>query len=233
VAKPFFKWAGGKQSLVPQLLPLLPKDADKRRHVEPFLGSGALFFAREPKRALLSDVNAALINTYYWVQAEPRKIVERLKRHLSNHTEALYYSRRDKFNNGARDSDKAVLFLYLNKTCFNGLYRVNSDGAFNVPSGQYENPTLDREVVLQASVVLAGSVHVCVRDFERIADFVNRDDFVYLDPPLADSSPAAAQCDQRRSMRTCKLPHARWSSRHRRRPEAPRSAACLRAPQPV
>ena len=195
VAKPFFKWAGGKASLVPQLLPLLPKDVDKRRHVEPFLGSGALFFAREPKSALLADANQVLINTYQCVWEQPSVVIQKVRVLIKSHSEERYYKRRDLFNRPTTILRKSVLFLYLNKTCFNGLYRVNAEGKFNVPIGRYKKIVLDEDAIRAASRVMRANwggkrfepndttMRIVQMDFVHTADFVDKDDFVYLDPP--------------------------------------------------
>ncbi len=195
MTKPFLKWAGGKTKLLPQLEPLLPDDIAVRRHVEPFVGGGALFFSRAPKFARLSDVNAALINAYLVVQNEPLALIQRLEQLAEDHrsdAEQTFYSVREAYNTYTPSPDGtwhptycwyAAAFIYLNKTCFNGLHRVNKRGEFNVPMGKYANPDIvNYESILAASEALTG-ISLDVARFEDVLVHAQPNDFVYFDPP--------------------------------------------------
>lgn len=158
MAKPFLKWPGGKQKLLPQLKALLPSDWKSRRYVEPFLGGGALFFELQPKHAFLADANADLMLTYFAVRNFSDLVLRELRILKERHNEMHYYQLRRRYNEpsdlhaGASDhvcvAQRAAWFIYLNKTCFNGLYRVNKDGEFNVPYGKYEDPLIVDPVTL-------------------------------------------------------------------------------------
>ncbi len=182
---PFIKWVGGKGKLFSALQPLLPTGVEKLRHVEPFMGGGAMFFAQAPRRALLSDVNPDLVLTYTAVREDVSTVIQHLSWLAVEHDEDNYYAARDRYNARLEKSDaeRAALFIYLNKTCFNGLHRVNKSGDFNVPMGRYVNPRiLDREGLLAASARLFG-VEIKHQSFEGLLDDARPDDFVYLDPP--------------------------------------------------
>jgi DNA adenine methylase len=185
MAKPFFKWVGGKAGLVPQLVPLLPSDYATRRHVELFVGGGALFFAMEPKTALLNDINGRLINTYKAVLANPGSVIQGLRRLIKTHSSENYYKRRDQYNGDPKLShrQKASLFLYLNKTCYNGLYRENRGGGFNVPCGRYKTLNVDADAIRDAACVLAYRAQLRNLPYRYLLDDLGEDDFIYLDPP--------------------------------------------------
>ena len=182
---PLLKWVGGKRKLLPQLLPLLPDDVEKMLHIEPFIGGGALFFAQQPKRAILSDVNADLIGTYLAVRNDVEIVIGQLKMLAAEHSQKMYYQIRDQYNGPEAKArfGRAAMFIYLNKTCFNGVHRVNKSGEFNVPAGQYKNPRIcDVEQLRQASVVLS-KAHVQSGSFEYVLAVAQPGDFIYLDPP--------------------------------------------------
>ncbi len=198
-ARPFLKWAGGKQQLLPALLEAMPTSFN--RYFEPFLGGGALFFAlaqeRAPLRAVLGDANADLIATYEVV----RDHLDALCAHLARlegeyHAEdaegraAAYYRIRE-----SRPTSKlgvAARFIFLNKTCYNGLYRVNSSGRFNVPHGRYKAPRiLDRPVLAAAARALAEAELAC-DDVEATCASAVAGDFVYFDPPFHPLSPTSS-----------------------------------------
>jgi DNA adenine methylase len=143
-ASPILKWAGGKGRLLPQLLPLLPPDAQTHRYIEPFVGAGALFFKLAPERAILGDANSELITVYTAVKGCVEELIANLERLAVLHAgQDSYYAARDRFNAGAMSlCQRAALFIYLNRTCFNGLYRVNKAGSFNVPYGRYTHPRI-------------------------------------------------------------------------------------------
>lgn len=158
VASPFLKWVGGKGKLLTQLLPLLPSGVERMRHVEPFSGGAAMFFARSPERAVLCDFNRSLVDTYLAVRDEVDSVIAELETLQMSHAAGSYYGVRDRYNSavsggGKRQprSERAAMFIYLNKTCFNGLHRVNRRGEFNVPEGRYKNPRILDESTLRAA----------------------------------------------------------------------------------
>jgi DNA adenine methylase len=173
----FLKWAGGKLQLIHKF----------RNYYEPFIGSGAVFFyvksKLKPNKVILSDTNEELINCFVIVRDKPSELVESLLNHRKKHSKEYYYAVRSIESNRLDSVDRAARLIYLNKTCFNGLYRVNSKGQFNVPFGDYESPSIfDKNTLFQASQLLRG-VHLQVMSFEKILDFAGKDDFVYFDPP--------------------------------------------------
>jgi len=209
-ATPFLKWVGGKAKLRHALNGLMPSGVELMRHVEPFVGGGALFFARAPQRALLCDINRDLISTYESVRDEPNAVLTHLTKLGTGHGESGYYDVRQRFN--ARDhktkAERAAHFIYLNKTCFNGLYRVNRKGEFNVPMGRYAKPNIaDADTLHTASAALKSADLRCA-PFETLLSEVRPGDFVYMDPPYEPVSRTAnftayaqdgfAQADQTR-----------------------------------
>ena len=192
-AGPFLKWVGGKGKLRHALAALLPPGVGLMRHVEPFLGGGALFFARAPERALLCDINPDLIATYEAVRDDPESVIAQLRRLSRLHDETCYYDQRERYNQRAHKTraERAAQFIYLNKTCFNGLYRVNRKGAFNVPMGRYTNPNIaDADTLRAASACLSTATLRCA-PFETLLSEVRPGDFVYLDPPYEPVSRTA------------------------------------------
>jgi DNA adenine methylase len=182
--RPFLKWAGGKRQLLASLLRLAPRDAST--YFEPFVGGGALFFALQPKRAVLADVNERLIRTYKGVQNNVEEVIRQLQGF--RHKPEFFYEFREKDIDAGTDADVAAWFIYLNKTGFNGLYRVNRDNRFNVPFGRYANPTIcDRETLRACSATLA-KAKLLVADFASVVKEAGRGDFVYFDPPYVPLS---------------------------------------------
>jgi DNA adenine methylase len=187
-AKPFVKWAGGKTQLLGELLKRFPKNV--RRYHEPFLGGGAVFFSTQPTRAYLSDVNAELIATYQAIRDHVEEVIEALQAHEVN--EAYYYAVR------AQDSDTldpiqcAARTLFLNRTCYNGLYRVNRSGQFNVPYGHYANPTLCNAANLRLASRALKKVTLVEQSVFAMSRRVRRGDLVYFDPPYDPVSPSAS-----------------------------------------
>lgn len=204
-ARPFLKWAGGKTQLLPALRALFPEGLRTgriTRYVEPFLGSGAVFFdviqRYDLAEAVLCDVNDDLVLTYQTIQVRSEELVEELQR-LQTRYVALgaegqtrfFYEQRDAFNrnraatsrNPAEAITRAAQFVFLNKTCFNGLYRVNSKGHFNTPAGRYANPTICDAPNLLAVARVLQRAEIRKADFREIAPLVDRDTFVYFDPP--------------------------------------------------
>jgi DNA adenine methylase len=182
--RPFIKWAGGKRQLLPSLLRHAPRDAPT--YFEPFIGGGALFFALRPRRAVLADVNERLIRTYRGVKNN----VDEVTRQLGGfpHTPAFFYRFREEKIDGGTDADVAAWFIYLNKTGFNGLYRVNRDNRFNVPFGRYVNPTICDEPTLRACSAALAETELLVEDFAAVVAKARRGDFVYFDPPYVPLS---------------------------------------------
>lgn len=190
-ARPFLKWAGGKGQLMAQLLPLLPS-RPVRRYFEPFLGSAALFFATRPDEATLSDVNAELVDCYRAVQSDVEGVIAALSTH--RYEERAYYRVREQDPDHLSLPRRAARTIYLNKTGYNGLYRVNRAGRFNVPFGRYTNPGFASRESLEnlraCSRALAG-VRLLVRDFGDVVGDTREGDLVYFDPPyvpLSDTS---------------------------------------------
>jgi DNA adenine methylase len=193
-AAPFVKWAGGKGRLLSQLRPLLPSGVEHMRHVEPFVGGGALFFARRPKRALLTDINPELVASYDAIRDEVEGVIQALRALAGRHSKERYYRVREQYNRGQRapSSTRAAMFIYLNKTCFNGLHRVNRKGQFNVPLGSYKNPRILNEDALRAaSQALQGAQLRCA-PFEALLESAKPGDFIYFDPPYEPVSPTAS-----------------------------------------
>jgi DNA adenine methylase len=186
--RPFLKWAGGKSQLLPQLVRRLPQQIN--RYLEPFLGGGALYFALQPRHAYLADCNHELINCFSVVQSNVEELIHELQ--TFRYEEEMYYAVRemDRRTEFAQLSSvkRAARFLYLNKTCFNGLYRVNSKGHFNVPFGRYTNPTIVDKENLHACSNLLKSAVLAQQNFEEIVEIADKDDFVYFDPPYAPVS---------------------------------------------
>jgi DNA adenine methylase len=181
-AVPFMKWAGGKSQLLGQMHPFFPTKFE--RYIEPFLGGGAVFFHLHPKKAILSDSNPDLVNAYQVVRDDPQTLMDELD-HLTEYrlSQDRFYEVRGWDPSGLSHVRRAARTVFLNKTCFNGLYRVNSKGEFNVPWGGYKNPTLyDRGNVIAASSLLQGK-SILLSDYRRACGIGREGDFVYLDPP--------------------------------------------------
>jgi DNA adenine methylase len=179
---PFLKWAGGKRWLTAQYTDLLPDNFD--RYIEPFLGSGAVFFHLRPKSAVLSDSNRDLIETYKAIRSNWRRIANALRRHHKNHSERYYYAERARLRRSR--FEKAAQFIYLNRTCWNGLYRVNLRGEFNVPIGTKSSVVLESDDFEKTALLLRG-VKLVASDFEKTIDMAKRGDFVFVDPPYVTS----------------------------------------------
>ncbi|MBA5249933.1 MAG: DNA adenine methylase [Gammaproteobacteria bacterium] len=199
-AKPFLKWAGGKRGLIEQLFKRFPDDFNN--YHEPFLGGGAVFFELysrgmlQGKQAYLSDINSELINAYNVVKNNPNKLIAELEIYKKNHNKEFYYDTRalDRSEGFKTLSElkRATRFIYLNKTCFNGLYRVNSSGYFNTPIGSYENPNIaDKEVILDASEALQNAI-ISNQTFDKTTKNSKKGDFVYFDPPYYPLTKTAA-----------------------------------------
>ncbi len=180
-AAPFLKWAGGKRQLLEQLARFIPELTPAATYHEPFLGGGALFFHLQPRRALLSDINEELVECFQVVRDDVDALIEALLP-CKNEPE-FYYEMRARDPATLTAVGRAARTIYLNRTCFNGLYRVNRAGRFNVPFGRYANPTLCDETGLRtASRALAGA-KLEVRPFRSVLERARPGDFVYFDPP--------------------------------------------------
>jgi len=181
----FLKWAGGKRRILKNLEPLFPERVE--RYFEPFLGAGSIFFfikqKYRPRFSLISDANADLIQTYKTVRDAPDRLINFLKYFKKNNSEEFYYKVRKDLNEHAfEDHKRSAAFIYLNKTCYNGLYRVNLKNEFNVPYGRYESPEIySSEGIMKASELLQG-VQIECQDYQAILPSVKKGDFVYLDP---------------------------------------------------
>ena len=177
---PFLKWAGGKSQLLPELRKLYPSKFNK--YYEPFIGGGAVFFDLMPKNYLISDSNPELINVYKTISTKHTDVIKELSK-AQNTKEYFYKVRELKFE----DLDRikaAARTIYLNRTCFNGLFRVNKKGQFNVPYGNYKNPNfIQKEKLLAASKLLKSTKIKCM-SFEKLQRFeISRNDFIFFDPP--------------------------------------------------
>lgn len=176
--KPFLKWAGGKRWLVESLQLQIPDF--EGTYIEPFLGGGAVFFHLAPTPAVLSDVNPRLIETYQAIKDDWASVEKSLRAHQANHSKDYYYEERSRVRRKAHT--RAAQFLYLNRTCFNGLYRENLKGVFNVPIGTKTKVLMDDDDFCGASQLLAGASLVCC-DFEVTIDRAQNGDLVFIDPP--------------------------------------------------
>ncbi len=176
---PFLKWVGGKRSALEHLKQRLPHNYTK--YYECFLGGGALFFNIQPKSAYLCDINYKLIATYKALKQDVKSVIKQLKHHKAKHSEKYYYKAREQFNKETDLIKRASLFIYLNKTCYNGLYRVNSNGGFNAPYGKYNNPAIFNEQNLFNISKLLKKAVIKNQSFDKTKIISGA--FYYLDPP--------------------------------------------------
>ncbi|MBZ0235257.1 MAG: DNA adenine methylase [Deltaproteobacteria bacterium] len=184
LASPIVKWVGGKTRLLPEIAARLPRTYG--RYFEPFAGGAAVFFSMSPGAAVLADRNADLIATYRAVASDVEGVIRRLAIHRDAHDEKHYYATRARWNDASvawTQLDRAAAFIYLNRTCYNGLWRVNRSGGFNVPMGRYKNPPIcDAAGLRAASAVLARATILCADYRTAVAD-ARPGDLVYFDPP--------------------------------------------------
>ena len=194
--KPFVKWAGGKRQLIPILNENLPKTFGT--YYEPFLGGGALLFhilaERKAQKCSISDLNSDLVLTYTAIRNRIDELISSLKNHERNYqkdSKTYYYSVRE--SNPRSEIEKTSRLLFLNRTCFNGLYRVNSKGKFNVPLGSYTNPNIVNEENLRSvsAILQSSKVAIKCRDFESVLRDAKKGDLVYFDPPYQPVSETA------------------------------------------
>jgi DNA adenine methylase len=200
IAKPFLKWAGGKTQLINDIEKALPKDFSKVQftYIEPFVGSGAVLFWMlhhfpNLQKAVINDINADLINTYKTIASRPHELISMLQilqnefHGLEGHDEAkkeYYYAKRELYNSRKEpQTEQAALFIFLNRTCFNGLYRVNRHNEYNVPMGSYKRPSIcDKENILAVSKALQ-KVDILCGDYEETLNFADNNTLFYFDPP--------------------------------------------------
>ena len=205
--KPFIKWAGGKSQLLNDIRAKYPGKIDK--YCEPFVGGGAVLLDVlancQPKEVLINDINAELANTYSQIKNNVDELIEMLSEMQETFWEkndtdrkVMYLAKRERFNylkvNGDEqiNLEKAALFIFLNKTCFNGLYRVNRKGLFNVPIGSYKKPPICDAENLRLISGLLKNVHIKCGDYSECADFIDENTFVYIDPPYRPLTPTAS-----------------------------------------
>lgn len=195
LVRPFLKWAGGKRQLLPEILENhLPKKYNV--YYEPFLGGGAIFLSLQRKKAVINDSNSELINCYKVIQESLDELIELLQQHKNE--ESYYYSVRkwDRLSSYKKKTpvERASRIIYLNKTCYNGLFRVNSQGQFNVPFGRYKNPDFLNTAVLKAVSQYLNNNQITMLngDFEQACSKAKKGDFVYFDPPYDPVSDTAS-----------------------------------------
>ncbi len=192
VASPVVKWVGGKTKLLPELLSRLPEKFN--RYYEPFAGGAALFFRLAPRRAVLADFNHDLIGLYTAIANDVSAVIRRLQMHREAHDEAHYYEVRTRWNDREvswSTPERAAAFIYLNKTCFNGLWRVNRSGAFNVPIGRYTDPPICVPDGLRAAQQVLARAELRRADYRTAVADAKAGDFLYFDPPYDPLTPTA------------------------------------------
>lgn len=175
---PFLKWAGGKRWLVTRHPELFPKKFN--RYIEPFVGSGAVFFHLQPSKSILADINGDLIDTYRGIKEDWEGVWKQLEKFHSKHDHEFYYKTRSKTCDEL--IEHTARFIYLNRTCWNGLYRVNKQGVFNVPIGTKTNVVLDTDEFSQTSKLLKGA-KLLAGSFKKTIDIAEKEDFLFIDPP--------------------------------------------------
>jgi DNA adenine methylase len=180
-AAPFLKWAGGKSQLLKQYHPHFPPRERIGRYFEPFIGSAAVFFHLQPAQACLGDINERLIEVYQVVRQDVENLIVALKKHRNE--KSYYYHVRNQNPDKLSQVERAARLIFLNKTCYNGLYRENSSGEFNVPFGRYKNPTICDEDRLRTAACVLQNVDLRVADFQEAVEPAQPGDFIYFDPP--------------------------------------------------
>lgn len=197
---PFVKWAGGKRQLLPQIKEKMPENYNN--YYEPFIGGGAVVFGLMPKNAWINDINKALINTYVTIRNMPEEFIKNVKildnkmlaQSTNDFRKEYYYYLRDNYNDklmkSEYDLELAALFVVINKHCFNGLYRVNGKGLFNVPYNNSSKPSIDENAILTTSDYLK-TIKITDGDFEIVCQNAKKGDFVFLDSPYAPLNPTS------------------------------------------
>lgn len=195
LAQPFLKWAGGKRQLLPRIKEFIPTKYSQ--YIEPFVGAGAVLFSLQPKKAVINDKNHELINCYQTIKEKPEELIKACQLHQENNSKEYYYSLRKKDRaidfEALSTVERAARIIYLNKTCFNGLFRVNSNGQFNVPYGNYKNPIIANPLVIRAisKYLNSQNITITIGDFESAILSARRSSFIYFDPPyhpISDTS---------------------------------------------
>jgi len=194
MANPILKWAGGKRQIIESIISLFPKDINKHRFHEPMFGGGAVTFNIEPCGGSINDINPRLVRFYRTVREYPDELIERNRKHKLD--KDYFYTARKRFNRPIHGYElepieEASLLLYLNRTCFNGLYRENKLGEFNVPFGRYKTSDFVQEENIRKCSKILKRMDIYNEDFEYILNVVRKGDFVYIDPPyhpLTDTS---------------------------------------------
>lgn len=191
--RPIIKWAGGKQSLLAELARRAPPTFG--RYFEPFAGGAAMFFHLAPQDAVLSDTNADLVNLYQVLATDVEAVIRRLYRHRARHGKRHYYQIRERWNDRSyrwSPAARAAAFVYLNRTCFNGLYRVNRDGKFNVPIGRQVDPKICSPIELRAAGTALAGASIRCSSYQAAVASATAGDFVYFDPPYDPISATAS-----------------------------------------
>ncbi|TDM48596.1 DNA adenine methylase [Macrococcoides goetzii] len=195
--KPFVKWAGGKQKIIKELVKRLPNEQEYDTYIEPFAGGAALLYKVKFKQAIINDLNLELINTYEQIKKAPNELIKLLQTYKN--TEEDFYRIREldrniNFIDETSDIERAARFVYLNKTCFNGLYRVNSKGHFNTPFGRYKNDNYKNHEIIKVDSQFfnENNVEFTNTDFEKVIQNADERTFIYLDPPYDPISKTAS-----------------------------------------
>lgn len=193
---PILKWVGGKRQLLSEIMPLINKNCST--YVEPFVGGGAVLFELQPKKAIINDFNGELINVYRVVRENVEDLISVLEKHNEMNSEEYFYEvrgldRTDQFQEMTA-VEKAARIIYLNKTCFNGLYRVNAAGHFNSPYGKYKNPNIVNATTLRAMSKYLNKGNITIRqgDYKEVLRGLRKGAFVYLDPPYMPISTSSS-----------------------------------------
>jgi DNA adenine methylase len=187
LAQSFLKWAGGKRQLLSVIKEFIPHKYTQ--YYEPFVGAGAVLFSLQPRESIINDKNHELINCYKVIKENPEELLETCEKHYKNNSKEYFYRLRelDRQANFEQLSpvERAARIIYLNKTCFNGLFRVNSQGQFNVPYGDYTNPVIADPLVIRAVSMFLNqrSVRICEGDFSDAVSTARKGSFIYFDPP--------------------------------------------------
>lgn len=195
LVKPFVKWVGGKRQLIPEIEKRIPEKYST--YYEPFLGGGAVLLHLQPKKAVVNDFNSELINAYTVIRDDLDKLLEKLEEHKKLNDKDYFYEIRELDRHESyinlSNIEKAARLIYLNKTCFNGLYRVNKSGYFNTPYGRYKNPNIVNEIVLRAlsNYLNEANIEFKTGDFKDGLKNIRKGAFVYFDPPYAEVSSTA------------------------------------------
>lgn len=196
LVSPIVKWVGGKRQLLTEIMPLVNKKCST--YVEPFIGGGAVFFDLQPQKAIINDYNIELVNVYTTVRDYPEELINKLEEHNEQNSEDYFYELRalDRTIEYAdmSDIDKAARIIYLNKTCYNGLFRVNAAGQFNSPYGKYKNPNIVNAATVRAMSKYLHSPNITIKqgDYRDALKGLRKGAFVYLDPPYMPISTSSS-----------------------------------------